>query len=66
MDPTRLPRKFLTARVAWWTALYTTKLIHRDTSAYSPKYSRQRHHRFMAAPCAECTVNSGKHSGLNG
>jgi hypothetical protein len=24
-----------------------------DTSAYSPKYSRQRHHWFMAAPCAE-------------
>jgi hypothetical protein len=37
----------------WWTALYTTKLIHWDTSAYSPKYSRQRHHWFMAAPCAE-------------
>jgi hypothetical protein len=37
----------------WWTALHTTKLIHWDTSAYSPKYSRQRHHRFMAAPCAE-------------
>jgi hypothetical protein len=30
-----------------------TKLIRRDTSAYSPKYSRQQHHRFMAAPCAE-------------
>jgi hypothetical protein len=37
----------------WWTALHTTKLIGQDTSAYSPKYSRQRHHRFMAAPCAE-------------
>jgi hypothetical protein len=37
----------------WWTALHTTKLIRQDTSAYSPKYSRQRHHRFMAAPCAE-------------
>jgi hypothetical protein len=59
MDPTRLPRKFLTAWVSrppsmlWWTALHTTKLIRRDTSAYSPKYSRQWHHRFMAAPCAE-------------
>jgi hypothetical protein len=24
-----------------------------QNSAYSPKYSRQRHHRFMAAPCTE-------------
>jgi hypothetical protein len=30
-----------------------TSLIHWDTSAYSPKYCRQRHHQFMAAPCAE-------------
>jgi hypothetical protein len=35
------------------STIYPTKLIRRDTSAYSPKYSRQRHHRFMAAPCAE-------------
>jgi hypothetical protein len=27
--------------VLWWTALHTAKLIHQDTSAYSPKYSRQ-------------------------
>jgi hypothetical protein len=59
MDPTRLPRKFLTAWVSHprcsggqhytlWNS-YVETLQH----ILPNSYSRQRHHRFMAAPCAE-------------
>jgi hypothetical protein len=58
METTRLPCKFLTAWVSHPRCSggqhYTLRnvLIRQETSAYSPKYSRQQHHRFMAAPCA--------------